>query len=196
MQNVFANLTPDEKTAKYRFMIEAIRWPNGVRCIKCDSPSVSAQPSYPGRYYCKACKTRFTVTTGTVFAASRLTPRALYIAITSACRHDDPWRPRKKNFDAFYDNTDNILSFMWGSVDTQHHYARWEESVLTLFSRMRKRGMFKHLPTHSPSETPTLSLMDPLDYRLLTYRELLQRLPPREDDDGSYAEPEEDENDS
>ncbi|MDE2874102.1 MAG: IS1595 family transposase [Gemmatimonadota bacterium] len=62
---------PDEAAAvKY---VEARRWPDGVACPKCGSPSVSAVKSgKPMPWRCRDCRKHFSVRTGTVFAESKL----------------------------------------------------------------------------------------------------------------------------
>ena len=59
--------------AEYFAMVRQHRWPQGVRCLGCDSAAVihdgcdDTQPSRR-RYRCKACARRFDDLTGTVLA--------------------------------------------------------------------------------------------------------------------------------
>ena len=52
----------------------ALRWPNGIRCPKCDSDAISPKtsPRRTPQYHCAACKSNFTVRTGTIIHHSRL----------------------------------------------------------------------------------------------------------------------------
>lgn len=60
---------PDEATA--RAYIEARRWPNGATCPACaEAKRITPRPK--GFYRCNACKTDFTVRTGTIFERSHV----------------------------------------------------------------------------------------------------------------------------
>ncbi len=54
----------------------SLRWPDGVRCVDCDSDNVHTRKPYANRkttqYHCNACKKDFTVKTGTIMHDSRL----------------------------------------------------------------------------------------------------------------------------
>ncbi|MBZ5586789.1 MAG: transposase, partial [Acidobacteriia bacterium] len=63
--------------------LAAMRWPDGVRCLKCDSPLVSfmatkSKPNSKGEqktryiYQCRECDHQFTPTTGTLFNDTHL----------------------------------------------------------------------------------------------------------------------------
>lgn len=62
----------DEATAEAWFVER--RWPDGIRCLKCDSDAVKRRK--PSRktpvYHCNACKFDFTVKTGTIMHDSKL----------------------------------------------------------------------------------------------------------------------------
>jgi transposase-like protein len=66
-------LSPLIDDAKCYELVRQHRWPNGVRCPHCDSPSVArdghddTQP-HRQRYRCSDCQTRFDDLTGTVLA--------------------------------------------------------------------------------------------------------------------------------
>lgn len=58
-----------------RAMLEGIRWPNGVACVKCGSRSVGllkGKATRPGVYKCRDCRKQFTVTVGTIFERSHI----------------------------------------------------------------------------------------------------------------------------
>jgi transposase-like protein len=54
-----------------RGYLEALRWPEGVRCINCGADSVS-RITTRNQYDCNRCRTRFSVKSGTVFHDSHL----------------------------------------------------------------------------------------------------------------------------
>src|ERR1039458_148434 len=84
--------------------LESMRWPDGVRCVKCDSAKVTKyrknagsrqrknpktgeleQKGVPARilYFCVDCKHQFSVTTGTIFNDSHLSLDKWYTATRS-----------------------------------------------------------------------------------------------------------------
>jgi transposase-like protein len=78
--------------AEAREKLEQIRWPDGVRCVFCDSDQIGRIQSkastrkdgrpIPARdlYYCRACKKQFSVTKGTIFEDSKI-PLTTWIAV-------------------------------------------------------------------------------------------------------------------
>ncbi|MEJ0026755.1 MAG: IS1595 family transposase [Rhizomicrobium sp.] len=75
---------PDEAAA--RAYIEARRWPSGAKCPECREASrITARKN--GFYRCNACKTDFTVRTGTVFERSHVPLHkwlyAMYMLVTA-----------------------------------------------------------------------------------------------------------------
>ncbi|MCY4557883.1 MAG: IS1595 family transposase, partial [Chloroflexi bacterium] len=77
---------PDEAAAIRWF--EAIRWPDGRRCGHCGSVETREVPnSKPMPYWCKGCRSYFSVRTGTAIEKSRLPLRkwvfAIYLNVTS-----------------------------------------------------------------------------------------------------------------
>lgn len=61
---------------KARKHLEALRWPNGPVCPHCGSvdnaTELQGKSTKPGVYKCKGCRTKFSVTVGTVFADSKV----------------------------------------------------------------------------------------------------------------------------
>src|SRR3990170_2073866 len=55
---------------KSHAFLEAVRWPNGVTCPRCDS-NVSRIKTR-GRFECNKCAYQFSVTSGTIFHDSHL----------------------------------------------------------------------------------------------------------------------------
>ena len=77
---------PDEASAAKWF--EAIRWPDGRHCGHCDSVETKEVPNAkPMPYWCKACRSYFSVRTGTTIQNSRLPMRkwafAVYLYVTN-----------------------------------------------------------------------------------------------------------------
>lgn len=75
---------PDEKTA--REYLETARWPGGIHCIHCGNSEVWKIRDGQ-KYTCKACRTQFTLRTGTVMEDSHIPIRkwlyAMYLVSTS-----------------------------------------------------------------------------------------------------------------
>jgi transposase-like protein len=58
-----------------RDLIEAIRWPNGSKCVHCGSDQaykLRGKSTRPGLYKCRECKGQFTVRVGTIFEDSHI----------------------------------------------------------------------------------------------------------------------------
>ena len=67
---LFARLLPDDRTAEAWFA--QFRWPDGVRCARCDGHNVyrAKHPTMP--YRCRDCRRYFSVKHGTIMQASNL----------------------------------------------------------------------------------------------------------------------------
>jgi transposase-like protein len=63
-----------------RSYLEHLRWPDGVRCVNCGMDSIS-RITTRNQYDCNACRTRFSVKSGTVFHDSHLPLRKWFLAI-------------------------------------------------------------------------------------------------------------------
>jgi transposase-like protein len=70
--------------AECREALEDLRWPNGVRCLRCDSDKIS-RISTRRQYDCDSCRYRFSVTTGTVFHDSHLPLPKWFLAVLLMC---------------------------------------------------------------------------------------------------------------
>src|SRR5712692_4937145 len=57
----------DEKCRQY---LEALRWPKGVKCPRCESEKIARLTSGP--FECGSCGYQFSVTVGTIFQDSHL----------------------------------------------------------------------------------------------------------------------------
>ena len=69
---------------KCRMALEKLRWPLGVRCIRCDSEKISRNYKR-NQFECEPCGYHFSVTAGTIFHDSHLPLRKWFIAIYLIC---------------------------------------------------------------------------------------------------------------
>jgi transposase-like protein len=67
-----------------RSALEELRWPNGVRCLRCGSDKISRITTRK-QFDCDACRYRFSVTTGTIFHDSHLPLPKWFLAILLMC---------------------------------------------------------------------------------------------------------------
>lgn len=80
ISEIFFNLTDEQ----CRYVFSSIRWPSGVRCIKCNHWQKKVyrdRRKNLSRYYCPECKIWFNDFTGTIFEKRRLSLRQWFIAI-------------------------------------------------------------------------------------------------------------------
>lgn len=71
--------TFDSDTA-CREYLELLRWPDGVKCLRCQSTEVTELPNR-NLYQCSSCRYQFSVTTGTIMHDSKLPLRKWLVAI-------------------------------------------------------------------------------------------------------------------
>src|SRR5690606_41182641 len=66
-----------------RTWLEAARWPNGVRCLRCSSELVRRLwlSTRPGQFNCRGCRYRFSVTSGTPLHGTHLPLRTWLLAM-------------------------------------------------------------------------------------------------------------------
>ena len=69
---------------KCRMALEKLRWPEGVRCIRCESEKISRNYKR-NQFECDSCGYHFSVTAGTIFHDSHLALRKWFIAIYLIC---------------------------------------------------------------------------------------------------------------
>jgi transposase-like protein len=67
-----------------RAYLEILRWPEGVRCPQCGSPSISRIKTR-NQYDCNGCRNRFSVKSGTVFHDSHLPLWKWFLATYLIC---------------------------------------------------------------------------------------------------------------
>jgi transposase-like protein len=65
---------------KCRAYLEALRWPDGVRCPRCDGPTIS-RIKKRGQFDCDSCRYQFSVTAGTIFHDSHLPLWKWFLAV-------------------------------------------------------------------------------------------------------------------
>jgi transposase-like protein len=70
--------------AECRAILEELRWPNGVCCLRCGSTSISRIKTRK-QFDCNACRYRFSVTTGTIFNDSHLALPKWFMAVLLMC---------------------------------------------------------------------------------------------------------------
>src|SRR5713226_2926252 len=69
---------------KCRMHLEQLRWPNGVRCVRCESAKISRMYKR-NQFACESCGYQFSVTAGTIFHDSHLPLRKWFIATLLIC---------------------------------------------------------------------------------------------------------------
>ena len=69
---------------KCRMHLEELRWPDGVRCVRCQSAKISRMYKR-NQFACESCGYQFSVTAGTIFHDSHLPLRKWFIAILLIC---------------------------------------------------------------------------------------------------------------
>jgi transposase-like protein len=63
--------TPEQSENACRRYLEAVRWPEGICCPRCEDPSITDIPARR-RFYCRKCRHFFSLTSGTAFHNSHL----------------------------------------------------------------------------------------------------------------------------
>jgi len=81
LMKLIAKFDTDEKC---RITLEKMRWPDGVRCIRCGSDKISRNYKR-NQFECTPCGYHFSVTAGTIFHDSHLPLRKWFIAIYLIC---------------------------------------------------------------------------------------------------------------
>jgi transposase-like protein len=65
---------------KCREVLEALRWPDGVKCPRCDGDKVS-RIKERNQFHCDECRYQFSVTSGTIFHDTHLPLKKWFVAI-------------------------------------------------------------------------------------------------------------------
>src|SRR5438105_10233847 len=81
LMKLFEQFGSDQKCRMY---LERLRWPNGIRCIRCDSIKIS-MIYRRNQFTCDTCDYRFSVTAGTIFHDSHLPLPKWFAAIFLIC---------------------------------------------------------------------------------------------------------------
>ena len=84
MTNLLTLVDNFDTDAKCRELLERLRWPTGVACLRCGSFSISEIESR-NQYDCNDCRYQFSVTAGTIMHDSHLPLRKWFIAIYLMC---------------------------------------------------------------------------------------------------------------
>ena len=84
MTNLLTLIDDYSTDTKCRELLERLRWPNGVACIRCGSMSISEIESR-NQYDCNDCRYQFSVTVGTIMHDSHLPLRKWFLAIYLMC---------------------------------------------------------------------------------------------------------------
>ena len=84
MTNLLTLIDDYSTDAKCRELLERLRWPNGVACIRCGSMSISEIESR-NQYDCNDCRYQFSATVGTIMHDSHLPLRKWFLAIYLIC---------------------------------------------------------------------------------------------------------------
>ncbi len=63
-----------------RVLLEELRWPEGVECLRCDSKEVSQIKNRP-QFVCRSCLYHFSVTANTIFRNSHLSLHKWFLAV-------------------------------------------------------------------------------------------------------------------
>lgn len=77
-------ITKFDTDEKCRIALEKLRWPDGVRCIRCGSEKISRNYKR-NQFECTPCGYHFSVTAGTIFHDSHLPLRKWFIATYLIC---------------------------------------------------------------------------------------------------------------
>jgi transposase-like protein len=70
-----------ETEDKCRTFLERLRWPDGVRCPRCDAGTGISRIEMRGQFECGACGYQFSVRVGTVFHATHLPLWKWFLAV-------------------------------------------------------------------------------------------------------------------
>ena len=82
-------LASPERTEKAcRSYLEALRWPEGITCPRCEGRSITDIPARR-RFYCRGCRHFFSITSGTAFHNSHLPLWKWFLAIELLLSTDD-----------------------------------------------------------------------------------------------------------
>jgi transposase-like protein len=71
-----------------RAYLEALRWPDGVHCPRCDSAD-TARLEARKKFYCRSCRYHFSVTSGTLFHNSHLPTWKWFLTISLMIQSED-----------------------------------------------------------------------------------------------------------
>jgi transposase-like protein len=80
--------SPEQTEEACRSYLEALRWPEGVNCPRCEDRSITDIPARR-RFSCRRCRHSFSITSGTAFHNSHLPLWKWFLAIELLLSTDD-----------------------------------------------------------------------------------------------------------
>lgn len=86
---VIRRLNTNEKCLKF---IEKIRWPEGVRCPRCDGKKIFSIPAR-NKYECSECEYQYNAIAGTILAKTYIPLSKWMLAIYLFCSYSGRMRP-------------------------------------------------------------------------------------------------------
>jgi transposase-like protein len=120
--DVTTELSSEEACLEY---LERLRWPNGVECVKCGAKKISpistrGKTGKPRQLYqCLACRSQFTVRTGTIFQDSHLQLNLWFRAVALICRSKKINVTRLKNaLNVHYRTASYLLARIQGAIQS------------------------------------------------------------------------------
>jgi transposase-like protein len=72
--------SPEETENACRHYLEALRWPEGISCPRCEARTITDIPARR-RFYCRRCRHFFSLTSGTAFHNSHLPIWKWFLAV-------------------------------------------------------------------------------------------------------------------
>lgn len=81
LTDVSSHFTTEDRC---RELLRRLRWPNGVKCIRCNAPAIDLETEKE-LFYCKACDYQFSTTAGTIFNDSHLPLTKWFMATLLLC---------------------------------------------------------------------------------------------------------------
>jgi transposase-like protein len=81
--------SPSHTEARCRAYLEQLRWPDGVRCPRCDAIKGISRIESRGQFECEACGYQFSVRVGTIFHASHLPLWKWFLAVYIMSESDE-----------------------------------------------------------------------------------------------------------
>jgi transposase-like protein len=81
--------SPSDTEDECRALLERLRWPDGVRCLRCEASRGISRIESRGQFECAACGYQFSVRVGTIFHASHLPLWKWFLAVYLMVESDE-----------------------------------------------------------------------------------------------------------